>query len=300
MNTDNDKLATGGEEELEQQQAAHSEDELADFDDTPAAEATQAGEGQGGDESEQIDTELLKAVAGEGDEARAPMIPKARFDEVNGELKELRSRVDAMQQERVVADARAQMRDFAAEKVALRHQRDGGELDDDEYLDKRDALVVEEAEQRALMKAVQFQQEQQREQSEQAWKQRIGEWESTNADFLANSIRRNAVASLLEEYSKDSSLSDADLLAKVEAEAFEAFGFAREVADATKAAGKDLHAARNAADAKAQANASTAPTFGAGSSDRGRKAVPGLVGLGDADWKNVPKEVRESDQLADF
>lgn len=298
----------------EEPEVVANEDDLADFDDVAAGVAApvaaDAGEGEGTDAGaagtgeaagDEINPDLLKAVAGEDDGASGPMIPKARFDEVNGALKELRTKVDAMQQEREAAAVKAQARDFAAEKAALRDARDNGDLTDDEYLDKRDALVIEEAEQRAAVKLTQLQAEQQRVQREQAWQQRITAWEAANADFLSNAIRRDAVERLMAKYGQDASLSDEALIARVEAEAFEAFGFAREVADATKAAAeRDPHQSRNAKDAKAQARASSAPAFGSGSSDRGRKSVPGMIGLGDKDWNNLPKEVRESDQLADF
>ena len=59
-----------------------------------------------------------------------------------------------------------------------------------------------------------------------AWESQIlAAWESLHADFLGNTIRRNTVSSLFETLGADASLSDEELIARVEKEAFEAFNY---------------------------------------------------------------------------
>lgn len=288
---DQDKPNTE-QQQTEQQPAVEtpSDADLADFD-TPATDEKQ-------------NTEVADDAAGEpakteAEPHKSPMIPKARFDEVNSELKEMRARLETLEQQRQQTMVQTD-RDFEAERAELKKRYlEDGEIDRDEYYEAREAIAIAEAQARIVTTLSQQQQEIARQQAEQAWHQRISAWEQQNADFLANSIRRDAVANLLTRYGADPSIDNDALIAKVQAEAFEAFNWSGTSAPVVAPA--NPHAARNAADARAQAAASSVPSLAAaGSGDRGRKSFPGITEIPDADYKNLPKEVREAKDLANF
>ena len=300
----NEETNTQGAEGVAAEELLNNDADLADFD-SPAAtkdaetETVAQGAAEAGTDAEApVTTEAEKPEA----EHKPVMIPKARFDEVNGELRDLKARMEAFEEQQRQA-AIPPARDFAAERAALKKSyAEDGEIDQETYLEAREAIAIAEAEARFNATLLHREQENARLQAQQSWQQRITSWQDANADFLANAIRRGAVESLLAQYGKDPSLDNDALLAKVEAEAFEAFNWG-----AAPAAGGDpsvvvnLHAARNAADARAQAAASSAPSAaGAGSGDRGRKSFPGIQNISDADYKNLPPEVREAKDLANF
>ncbi len=307
MNT-NDKDPT--ETVVDQEQAAKLDNDFTDFSDfdntealviekesgkvtslaepdasgTPVAAVEPSTEG-----GEELTPELLEAVAKIGEsEPSGPMIPKARFDERTGELKDklhdTEQRLAALEAQQKSFLTPPGERDFAAEKAALKSQyQEGGMLDDD-YQDKRDALILEEAEHRALIRHAALEQQRVQQAAQLNWDSRLAAWKEDNAEFLSNGVRAGIVAQLLQQYGSDGSMSDADLLAKVEQEAYEAFNFAPKVAGAAGAADvqpvtppANPHADRNRRDAIAQAQASNAASLPSGGvGNRGQR--PGLPG----------------------
>lgn len=291
-----------------------SDADIADFEGSSAADesvaddSVPAGDPPADEDPETFDPELLRAVAADDDDGK--MIPKPRFDEATGKLKdELRAKTEEVEalRAKLPTTPAAEERDFAAEAEALTAQYDSGEIDDDEY--RTQLRAVEREAGRAEGRAAREQEfaAQQREQAAASWQASIKAWEAQHQEFLANGFRRNIVKTLLDEYGKDASLSDAELLAKVEAEAFEAANWikdndapAKPPAPATPAA--NMHADRDARDARAIARASTAPPAPGGAGNRGnRPGLPAsLVGVKGRDYDSLPKELREAKELADF
>lgn len=264
------------------------------------------GEGDAAGDKETFDPELLKAVASDG-----PVIPKPRFDEATARLK------DELRASREEADAlRAKLpttppRDFAAESTALEERYEAGEIDDEQY--RKDLRALERDIGREEGRAQREREiiEQQQTAAAASWAKTIHAWETENADFLANGYRRRIVKDLLEEYGKDPNLSDDELIAKMQAEAFEAANWnpaggasaTEDESTAPPAKPGNPHAARDARDAKAQASASAAPlAASAGAGNRGtRPGLPAnLVGVKGKDYDSLPKDLREAKELADF
>ncbi len=85
------------------------------------------------DETKAEDDEPEKA------ESRQPMIPKARFDEVNSENKEIKARLAALEAAKAQEDAAKAdpPRDFKGELKALMKAYSDGDIDQEEPLDKQ-------------------------------------------------------------------------------------------------------------------------------------------------------------------
>jgi|GEM_PF-1337689 len=185
---------------------------------------------------------------------------------INGLLNELRHTREELKALRAQQQAQAKstpVRDFAAEKAHLQKQWEDGELDSQAYQEQREALILEQAQHLAAAQFQQLQQQQQQQAQAHAWQQIIGPWEEKHAEFLANPIRRNAVNELIAALDSDPNtrLSDQELLAKVEAAAFEAFNWQPQAATA-QATPRSLATAR----ALAAASATPPPPIrGAGS-----------------------------------
>lgn len=220
------------------------------------------------------------------------MIPKARFDEVNNRAKDLERRMAELEAANASAAVASEARDFGAEIAAarteyktqveaLRTQYADGDLDledfdrkKDELADARDDKVREltkaEATAESLAAVDRRESQKQEKQALNDWNTQVNTWKESNAEFLDNKVRRDAVSALMEEYGKDPKLSNDDLLAKVEKEAFEAFNWNKTGAPATNAS---PHAARNRADAAAAAAAAGAPgNIAGGVGNRGTDA----------------------------
>jgi len=206
-------------------------------------------------ETASYDTDELEALLDEsvdeslvepGDEPLEPKtdVPPAQQDDtpavdapepitdhkINGLLNELRHTREELKALRSQQQAQATVspvRDFASEKAHLQKQWEDGELDSDAYQNQRETLILEQAQHLAAAQFQQLQQQQQQHAQAHAWQQVIGPWEEKHADFLANPIRRNAVNDLINALDSDPNrrLSDQELLAKVEAAAFEAFNW---------------------------------------------------------------------------
>jgi hypothetical protein len=129
---------------------------------------------------------------------------------------------------------------------------------------------------------------------QQAWDTAIGSWKESNADFLANPIRRNAVAGLLEQFGADESLTNEQVIAEVEKAAFEAFNW-KPAAGGAPAAAANPHAARDAADrqAAARASAATPPTLDGGVGGRGAPGGVDLQNLKPGQFSKLPRAEQE-------
>jgi hypothetical protein len=276
---------------------------------TPADGSTPPAADAGGAE----DPALLEAVAAGGD---TPFIPKARFDEATGQLKddlrETRGRLEVLEAQQAAALAPlGDPKDYKAERNALKDKYDNGLLEDDEYTDAREALLIEEAEYKAHARFALAQAESQRISAQQAWETRRDAWMGKHSDMLSVDAIRTSVDGFMQRAQKDpelSKLSDDALLAKAEEHMNSEVARLRKLlmgepsdksGDTTPPAPADPHAARNAKDATAQAAASSVPDPAAsGAGDRGRKTFPGVKGLADKDFNALPKDVREAPGLA--
>lgn len=263
----------------EDTELGESSDEEGDApaDDAGKPEGEQAGEGEGDVQKEGDPAPAAKDPAAPAAEEVADdgKVDKKAFDGVLAELRATREEVKALKQQSAALAAPPEDRDFKAERDALREKWDNGDVDTDAYNEQRDALVIEEAEHRAAVRFHALQQQQAAESANQAWNSKVSAWETANAEFLANPIRKKAVNDLLAVLDGDPNkrLSDDDLLAEVEKQAFEAFNWTGSPA-AAAAAGVDP---RMQAAARAAAAASSAPPAITGGV--GNAALAGKVDL---------------------
>lgn len=235
------------------------------------------------------------------DDDDAKPVDQRAFNGVLAELRELRqSEREAKRElqelrEKFAAPAEPE-RDFDAERAALKEKLENGDIDDDQYQEAKDALLVEQAELRAVARYEQQRQaqvrqqiEQQAQQQAQSWNQKIGAWVEQNQDFMANPIRADAVAGLIQKLGADPNVTDDDLLKQVESAAFDAFNW---TAAATPAPNK--HAGRNAADAAAAAAASAAPpAITGGVGNRVTASGIDLTSLKPGTFSSLPKADQE-------
>ncbi len=291
--------------EIEEELGPSTKEALPDLegddevDDTAGGEAAaNVGNGDGaGDGDAPDDPELLDAVANGG---AGMMIPKARFDEATGALKDdirnLTAKYETLEAQRAAALAPlGDPKDWSGERKKLRDQLGAGEIDDDEYQDRRDALVREEAEYSALSKLAMAQQEAQKTAAEQAWVGKFNAWSGKNADFMGNGIRSQMAIDLINLLSQQPDLSDDEVFARAEKELFEAFNWTGKegapAAPAPAAAPTNPHARRDAIDAKAQAAASAAPRMAEGGvGERGRNAELDYKDVSYEQWKKLSPE----------
>lgn len=198
--------------------------------------------------------------------AKAPMIPKARFDEA---VSKERERADAAQAENAALKARMDdleakltpatpleaPKDFAAEKKALSDRYENGDIDSVEYADARDKLIIEETSFRVRHDIIIEQTAANEAKVTADWNSKMTAWMGANAEFMGNPLREAAVTSLVEKYGADASLSNEALIAKIEATAFEAFNW---TGKAATPASKPVNP-RDAADAAAASAAGAIP-----------------------------------------
>lgn len=251
-----------------------------------------------------------------------PMIPKPRLDEVLNRVSELERQLRDRDARDVAVGGAAPDRDFAAERgqvkaqwdaetATLKKQWDDGDLDADEYHDQRDALsnkyselghalTVEEARHVAKAERVAASQQAAQEAAQTVWNQKIAEWVTANDAFMANPIRKKAVADLLMELDTqgDGSLDDDALIALMQDQAFDAFGWSASLvrppvppADARTAALQ----VRQAAAARAAAAASAAPPQVAGGAGAGNREVAvDLEQIKPGDFKRLPEATQRA------
>lgn len=289
--------------------------DLADFDDAAAGQgappAEKPAEAQDDKPAEMADAPKDGADQPADAKPDAPMIPKGRFDEA---LRERDSERAARAAEKARADA------LAAELEALKKgppinyaeeikaldaawNSDGEDAFDGthaDYLAKRDALLVGQAKEQAR---AEFQEEM----AELTKAQYMASWEKASTTFVDSHemyADKNGPdflyfnAALKNEFASNPEGTFQEWLDAAHEMAVEkAIKAGRAQPESVV---KDPNAARNAADAKAQAVASSAPSP-AGSSDRGRASFPGIGdGMDEKDYKALPKDVRESKDLASF
>lgn len=248
-------------------------------------EVERAGETKGPDAEDDSD-------GGKPVDTRAFNGVLAELRSTRQELKELRERMSAQPEPEPEPE-----RDFEEERQALRGKYDTGELDDEEYEAQREALLLEQAETRALARLkAQAQAEAERTAQAQAatvaedWTSKINAWVEANQDFCSNAVRLNAVQGLIQSIGADPNLSNEDLLKRVEKEAFEAFNWSSKGADKP-------HAARNANDAAAAARASAAPPslsggMGVGNRGGGESGID-VAALKPGQFSKLPKAEQE-------
>lgn len=277
----------------------------------------------------------VAAVATRGPEARegeplptaaptrsaVPMIPKPRLDEVLNRVSELERQLRDRDARDAVLGAAPQERDFAAERgqikalwdtetAALKKQWDDGDLDADEYHDQRDALTVkygelgnaltvEEARYVVATERVASRQQAVQEEAQTRWNDKIAGWVAANEAFMANPIRKKAVADLLIALDTEGDgLDDDALIALMQEQAFEAFGWAAPAAGVT-ASPADVRAAalqtRQAAAARAAAAASAAPPQVAGGAGAGNREIAiDLEQLKPGDFSKLPESAQRA------
>lgn len=247
------------------------------------------GEGEGEGEGDDLNPDILEAIAsGNG----SPMIPKARFDEATGalkdELRELTAKVAELEAQRQAEAATVgEPKDFAAKRAELREQYHDGTLDEEEYMDAREALMLEEAEFRAQSRVAAIQAEAKQAAAQNAWLDKFNGWASANADFMGNSIRSAMAVDLINRLSQDASLTDEQIFEQAEKELFEAFNWK----NGEPAAPVNPHAQRNQRDATAQALAASAQRVAEGGmGERGRNAEIDMKSLDYNQWKRLSPE----------
>lgn len=243
---------------------AEAEEQADDGENEPTAEAAPAadeGKPEGATDPEAVAADPAKDDA-TGDDDK---VDRKALNGVLNDLRITRDELKALKASQQAYTALPDARDFKAERAALKEQWDAADLDTDEYNDARDSLVLEEAEHRAAVRFHSMQQQAAKDAATNEWSQSVTGWEKANADFLANPIRRKAVSDLLEAFDTDpnNKMTNEELLAKVQEQAFEAFNWqgapaALETTEQTPAQ------ARMASSARAAAAASGAPPSLAG------------------------------------
>lgn len=268
--------------------------------DEERADAVTSGEPEDGEPqpAQAVDTPKEDAGAQEDDDAK-PVNQRA-FNGVLAELRELRqSEREAkreLQELREKFSPPEQERDFDEERKALKAKLDEGALDDEQYEAAKEALLLEQAEARAVARLVAQQQEAAARQAQSVaaeqqatWNSKISAWAEANQDFLKNPLRYQAVQTLIQQMGQDASLSDDELLVQVEAAAFDAFNWTGKAKTEP-----NKHAGRNAADAAAAAAASAAPpAITGGVGNRGTASGIDLASLKPGTFSSLPKADQE-------
>ena len=289
--------------------------ELADFDDTAAGQeetaaamATSKDETPPADDPPVVDdappaaaAEVADDTAGD-DKGKQPTIPKSRFDEAIAKERERSDARAAELQREIDALKAGPAIDYDEEITALAKKfNEDDDFTHDDYIAQRDKLLVGKVKAEARNELIEEQRQHEAQREMQAW-----------ADATTAFVADHPV------YKADAPEFDADKKAELEAELLSVFArfpnksHAEKLAEAHKRVSPaehapsgnvtNLHAARNAADAKAQAVASTAPNpAGAGAGDRGRASFPGIgPEMSEDDYKKLPKDLRESKEVAGF
>ncbi|MGO1000752.1 hypothetical protein [Lysobacter sp. CA196] len=246
-----------------------------------------------------------------------PMIPKPRLDEVLNRVSELERQLRERDARDTAVPAGVQDRDFGAERgqiralweaetAVLKKKWDEGDLDADEYHDQRDALTIKYGELGHALTVeearhvVQSDRIASRQQAAQAsWNDKIGAWATAHSTFMANPIRKKAVADLLAvlDTDGDGSLNDDELIAKMQEQAFEAFGWLAPTPEQPQAIPDPQAAlrARQAAAARAAASASAAPPQVAGGAGTGsRDLTVDLSQIKPGDFKKIPESTQRA------
>jgi len=286
--------------------------------------ADDPGDGQaapGAASAEAADVETPAAAAPSA-RAAVPMIPKPRLDEVLNRVSELERQLRDREARDAAVWSAPQARDFAvergqikaqwdAETAALKKQWDDGDLDADEYHDQRDALTVkygelgnaltvEEARHVVATERVASRQQAVQEAAQTRWNEKIAGWVASNEAFMANPIRKKAVADLLIalDTEGDDALDDDALIARMQEQAFEAFGWTAPVAGAPAPPADARTAAlqaRQSAAARAAAAASAAPPQVAGGAGAGNREVAvDLEQLKPGEFKKLPESTQRA------
>lgn len=122
-------------------------------------------------------------------------------------------------------------KDFTAERSSLKDLYEKGDLDQDEYLDKREALTIEEAAFNGRLAAWETTAAAAKTTAAASADAEFNtvalDWEKRNADFIANPIRAEAMQKLVDQIDKENNytLTPAELFTRAERLAFEAFNY---------------------------------------------------------------------------
>ncbi|MGO1073583.1 hypothetical protein [Lysobacter sp. CA199] len=303
-----------------QRAALHAADPDA-FDDDLIEESTKEGANESllppGDPTSMSETDTPAPVRG-----AVPMIPKPRLDEVLNRVSELERQLRDRDARDAALAGGAPDRDFDAERgqikaqwetetATLKKQWDDGDLDADEYHDQRDALTskygglgnaltVEEARHVAKAERVAANQQAAQDAAQTRWNDKIAQWVAANDAFMGNPIRKKAVADLLTalDTEGDSTLDDDALIAMMQEQAFEAFGWTAPAARAAESVVDPRIAAiqaRQATAARAAAAASAAPPQVAGGAGTGsRDLTIDLAQIKPGDFKKIPESTQRA------
>lgn len=184
------------------------------------------------------------------------------------------------------AEAPVAPRDFIKDAADLRAKFDAGDITTEEFVEQSNTITVEQARfeaqntiYQAEQKRVAELQQAAKAAADEAWNTEVIAWQTANADFMSNPLRKNAMAEAIKAIDEQTGyqLSPRELLAKAADVAFDAYGWKKPtenaVRDATAARAPDLRGVPT--------NLGAAPA--AGSEDiRGNEAFAALDRL-DAD-----------------
>jgi hypothetical protein len=187
-------------------------------------------------------------------------------------------------------------KDFTAERSSLKDLYEKGDLDQDEYLEKREALTIEEAAYTGRLAAWETTAAAAKTtaaaNAEAEFNTVALDWEKRNADFIANPIRAEAMQKLVDQIDKENNfaLSPAELFTRAEKLAFEAFNY--QPATPAPASGKtpeqiaaEALAARKPDTSKVPGTLATAPQ--AASLDPNHASYAAIDNLGIDDLENT-------------
>lgn len=198
--------------------------------------------------------EAERLAAEKAEEAKKPdMIPKGRLNEVLAERDRERERAEALAAE-LEALKKGPPVDYAAEVKALDEAWNNDEFDGshEEYIAKRDGLIVARAEQDAIQRYEQTQAERQAQKAAEQWATVANAFVEAHPEYRDAAAKGELEAALHGVFAKFPDASDADKLDRAHKIVLAMNGRAEE-------APKGPNADRNKADAQLAARASAQP-----------------------------------------
>ena len=202
---------------------------------------------------EAAEAERLAAEKAEAEAKKPDMIPKGRLNEVLAERDRERERAEALAAE-LEALRRGPPVDYAAEVKALDEAWNNDEFDGshEEYIAKRDGLIVARAEQDAIQRYEQTQAERQAQKAAEQWATTANAFVEAHPEYRDAAAKGELEAALHGVFAKFPDASDADKLERAHKIVLAMNGKAEE-------APKGPNAERNKADAQLSARASAQP-----------------------------------------
>ena len=202
---------------------------------------------------EAAEAERLAAEKAEAETKKPDMIPKGRLNEVLAERDRERERAEALAAE-LEALKKGPPVDYAAEVKALDEAWNNDEFDGshEEYIAKRDGLIVARAEQDAIQRYEQTQAERQAQKAAEQWATTANAFVEAHPEYRDPAAKGELEAALHGVFAKFPDASDADKLDRAHKIVLAMNGRAEE-------APKGPNADRNKADAQLAAKASAQP-----------------------------------------